>query len=125
MTIPSKLVAFSRSHGNKCYWCKGIVLLNVYANHGLAPSRDHLKPKSEGGTSHPNNLVLAHRSCNSRRGSLSEETFTKMVDKAISQEVYNDREKASLASIAPTKKQWVSMRDFWPTKDNEDSKQHE
>lgn len=32
-------------------------------------SFDHLTPKSEGGTSYYTNLKLAHRSCNSRRGS--------------------------------------------------------
>jgi 5-methylcytosine-specific restriction endonuclease McrA len=32
-------------------------------------SRDHIRPRSRGGSDNPNNIQLAHRLCNWRRGS--------------------------------------------------------
>jgi hypothetical protein len=45
-----------------CGLCGEIVLPKDY-------SLDHIVPRSHGGGDHPHNLRLAHRSCNSRRGS--------------------------------------------------------
>ncbi len=36
----------------------------------IEASRDHLRPRSLGGPDDAHNLKLAHRRCNSRRGSL-------------------------------------------------------
>jgi 5-methylcytosine-specific restriction endonuclease McrA len=37
-------------------------------NGDLAPSLDHVVPRSQGGTHDDDNLRCAHRACNSRRG---------------------------------------------------------
>lgn len=59
-----------------CYICGGLCDWNdkeevdgviVYGN--LYPSRDHVIPKSKGGENSWENIKLAHRSCNSRKGS--------------------------------------------------------
>lgn len=34
------------------------------------PSKDHIVPKSKGGLNRPNNSRLAHRKCNTQRGSM-------------------------------------------------------
>src|SRR5712671_415110 len=78
-TLPASLAAFARQHGGVCYWCEAPVLFNVPTNHGLAPSREHLKPASKGGRSDPDNLVLAHRACNSRRGTLAAVAFRLLI----------------------------------------------
>jgi 5-methylcytosine-specific restriction endonuclease McrA len=44
--------------GGICHWC----------GHPGADTADHLLPTSRGGTSDRDNLVAAHRSCNSSRG---------------------------------------------------------
>lgn len=45
-----------------CYLCKKPITRESEV------SQDHLLPKSLGGSSNRNNLVVAHKYCNSRRG---------------------------------------------------------
>lgn len=58
--------------GGLCHLCGKPMTLDR-AERTRAPktfaSFDHVKPKSDGGTSYHTNLKLAHRSCNSERGS--------------------------------------------------------
>ena len=68
--ISPALAHFARVRSLVCHWCSVPVRLDVPVTHPHAPSREHLVPRSRGGANHPENLVLAHRSCNSRRGSL-------------------------------------------------------
>lgn len=59
-----------KAQGGLCFYCDKPMLLNAgYMWHGLLPSKEHLKPRSEGGTHNADNIVLAHRKCNSLRGS--------------------------------------------------------
>lgn len=51
-----------------CYLCEMPVRRDGDPNGNLAPSLDHVTPKSMGGSDHPDNLKTAHRSCNSRKG---------------------------------------------------------
>lgn len=44
-------------------------------------SRDHVKPKSKGGKMDFANIKLAHRDCNSRRGSKPVEEFRMMLER--------------------------------------------
>ena len=46
----------------RCQWC------GEPARHNDQLTMDHLVPYAEGGTDDEDNLVAAHRSCNSRRG---------------------------------------------------------
>jgi HNH endonuclease len=120
MTVPARLAAFARDHGSVCHWCGAPVLFDVKNNHGLAPSRDHLKPKSQRGTDAPSNLVLAHRSCNSRRGTMEPAVFAELI-RGVAKQVdaaglnpVCPSGRAGSTPAAPTRRQWASMRDFWP-----------
>lgn len=46
-------------------------------------SRDHVKPRSQGGRSKMLNLRLSHASCNSRRGSMPVEKFKQLLEKQM------------------------------------------
>lgn len=43
--------------------------------HGCGPTIDHLVPRSKGGSNALSNLRLAHKWCNSTRGTMPVETF--------------------------------------------------
>jgi hypothetical protein len=55
--------------GARCWLCGNAVDLGAPAGSPWAGSVDHVVPRARGGGSEPANLRLAHRSCNSRRGS--------------------------------------------------------
>lgn len=47
-----------------CQLCHGPVRQDLPGHHGRAPTLDHIKPLSKGGTHEPSNVQLAHLSCN-------------------------------------------------------------
>jgi hypothetical protein len=55
--------------GSTCWLCGNDVDPRAPAGSGWAGSVDHVVPRARGGGNEPGNLRLAHRSCNSRRGS--------------------------------------------------------
>jgi len=73
------LVAFAERHGWKCHWCGEPVRYDVNDRHGLGPSREHLVPASQGGGRRADNLVLAHKRCNQRRGTIDPEAFRRLL----------------------------------------------
>jgi len=54
--------------GSSCALCGETVDFSIKAPHNLSPSVDHIIPWAQGGTSGANNLQLAHRICNVRKG---------------------------------------------------------
>lgn len=58
----------AKRDSNRCHLCRRKVRWDVHSQHNLYPSRDHLVPRSQGGSDDVANLALAHRVCNSRRG---------------------------------------------------------
>jgi len=64
----------------RCHWCGRKVQMRtkVVAD---AASRDHLIPKSCGGSDEIENLVLSCFSCNQRRGSMPALAFEKLIEK--------------------------------------------
>lgn len=54
--------------GWRCHLCRRQVSKLLRSPHPRSASFDHLIPVSYGGTDAPENLRLAHRGCNSRRG---------------------------------------------------------
>jgi 5-methylcytosine-specific restriction endonuclease McrA len=54
--------------GWRCHLCRRRVSRTMRSPHPRSASFDHLIPVSHGGTDAPENLRLAHRGCNSRRG---------------------------------------------------------
>jgi 5-methylcytosine-specific restriction endonuclease McrA len=62
-----------RPGGDKCHLCGSPLDFSIRrTKHPLYVTVDHLIPKSLGGGDHINNLKLAHRSCNMRRGNSME-----------------------------------------------------
>lgn len=57
----------------RCWICRRIVALPD-------ASRDHVKPRSEGGYDKARNYRLAHRLCNTARGALPEDRVRSLVD---------------------------------------------
>lgn len=57
----------------RCIYC------NVLFTADIRPTRDHLVPLSYKGTAWPLNIVLACRSCNSRRGEIPFRTFCRLL----------------------------------------------
>lgn len=51
-----------------CHLCGDRVDADAEFNDDMAPSLDHLIPRSLGGSDDPSNLKTAHRGCNARRG---------------------------------------------------------
>lgn len=58
----------TRRDGWRCHLCARPVDPTLYFQHRDAATLDHLIPVSAGGTDEASNLALAHRGCNSRRG---------------------------------------------------------
>ncbi|WP_327413223.1 HNH endonuclease [Streptomyces sp. NBC_01233] len=58
----------ARRDGWRCHLCARLVDPTLYFQHRDAATLDHLVPVSAGGTDEASNLALAHRGCNSRRG---------------------------------------------------------
>lgn len=54
--------------GWRCHLCRRQVNRNLRSPHPRSPTFDHLIPVSRDGTDEPENLALAHRVCNTRRG---------------------------------------------------------
>lgn len=52
----------------KCHLCQRKVNPNLRSPHPQSATMDHLVPVADGGDSEPENLRLAHRRCNTRRG---------------------------------------------------------
>ena len=64
---PKLRVEIYERDGWVCHLCDDPVDRVADFNDDFAPSLDHLKPRSKGGSDDPDNLATAHRLCNSRR----------------------------------------------------------
>lgn len=61
-----------------CFWCGRQVQMKVKAVADAA-SRDHIIPRSEGGSDDLNNLVLSCFRCNQERGNMPAQAFGKLM----------------------------------------------
>ena len=77
--ISTAIQTLVRRHGNLCHWCKTPVSMNVPAEHPLAPTREHLVPKSLGGTGLVDNIAIVHRHCNHLRGTIDAGAFRRLM----------------------------------------------
>lgn len=78
--LSRQLAAFAERHGLVCTWCSQRVLLDVSSHHPLAPSREHVVPRSLGGArSAAENKLLAHRICNHLRGTIEAGAFRRLM----------------------------------------------
>lgn len=53
--------------GPACHWCGAQTDPKAHHSSNLYPTLEHLVPRHAGGSSHPSNLAIACRSCNSQR----------------------------------------------------------
>lgn len=67
ITRAKRLAIYERDEW-RCKLCGDPVRLDVHHNHREAPTLDHITPRLHGGDDEEDNLRLAHRHCNSRRG---------------------------------------------------------
>jgi hypothetical protein len=65
----AQLTALAERDGWSCWLCDGPIDPSLPRTLPGAASIDHVVPRSRGGTSDLRNLRLAHRRCNTRRGS--------------------------------------------------------
>lgn len=66
----SKIASLRKRDGDLCRICWTPIDFRLAGtDHPMAPSADHVLPKSRGGTGVMRNLRLAHAICNVRRGS--------------------------------------------------------
>jgi 5-methylcytosine-specific restriction endonuclease McrA len=63
----------SEAQNHRCCWC-GVRFLDT-VGHPFAPSLEHVTPLSEGGADSPENLAVACRRCNTKRGTKPIDTF--------------------------------------------------
>jgi 5-methylcytosine-specific restriction endonuclease McrA len=66
---------------NRCIYC------NALFTEALRPTEDHLAPITHGGGDWSLNIVLACRSCNSRRGNVPFRTYCKLLSKLQNQRI--------------------------------------
>lgn len=57
-----------RRDGHRCHLCGKKCRRNASHMHPLAPTVDHILPRSKGGADAPANVATAHRLCNTRKG---------------------------------------------------------
>lgn len=65
---PSQLLVLVRKYKSRCVYCDQRVSMALPEAHPLRATRDHLLPRSLGGSNGLSNLVLACRNCNQTRG---------------------------------------------------------
>jgi 5-methylcytosine-specific restriction endonuclease McrA len=64
-----KIASLRKRDGDYCAICRQLIDFSLAgSHHPMAPSADHVLPRSRGGPGVMRNLRLAHASCNGRRG---------------------------------------------------------
>jgi hypothetical protein len=67
--MASRISLLRERDGDDCWLCLGPIDFALAPGDRMAKSLDHVIPRSAGGSSRMSNLKLAHRKCNSDRGS--------------------------------------------------------
>ena len=76
-TTNRQLVRLAKRDGGWiCHLCGGPIDPRLGPDDPLAPTRDHLIPRSAGGPNTTPNLKLAHKQCNEQRGARPLDTLT-------------------------------------------------
>ncbi len=73
---PSEIQAILDLQGNRCIYC------NARFANDLRPTKDHLLPIADGGTNWALNIIMACKSCNSRRRDIPFRTYCKLLSRA-------------------------------------------
>lgn len=67
--------------GDNCWRCRRPMRFDLPRGHDLAPTIEHLQPKSKGGTGEIDNLCLCHGHCNRLMGDATAEVKERMRQK--------------------------------------------
>ena len=81
VAIPSKLDRLRERDGDSCWLCLGKLDFAAVPNSKKAPTKEHLIPRSDGGTDTLDNLVLCHPGCNKQLGNRPKADKLKMREK--------------------------------------------
>lgn len=65
---PITMLELGVRDGWRCHLCRKRVNRRLFSPHPMSPTADHLIPVKDGGSDDAENLRLAHRVCNTRRG---------------------------------------------------------
>ena len=66
--VPYTLTDLAQRSDSTCHLCGGVVDMTLSGQDQLGPTVDHLVPLSAGGADCSTNVALAHRACNTKRG---------------------------------------------------------
>lgn len=85
----SYIERIAEAQGFRCFYCEH--LMYRYKKQPLPPdtlTKDHYIPRSEGGVTHPDNMVAACSQCNNLRGDVSIEVFYNLQQKWFKKNPY-------------------------------------
>lgn len=68
LTERYRLRTIAERDGFTCHLCSALVDMTLSGKDSMGPTADHVLPVAKGGSDHPDNVRLAHRRCNVRRG---------------------------------------------------------
>ncbi len=93
--------------GNRCVYC------NVEFSDRIRPTKDHLTPVLFGGTDWAANIVMACRSCNTRRGTIPFRTYCRSLSPTQNRRIlrYLGRRVAAMWPYGLAKDEYESFRD--------------
>ena len=89
--VPGLVAKAFKQQKGRCWLCGHAMLLVWGSNHPLALSRDHVKPRADGGYDKWRNYRLAHRTCNTARDRMAPEVFRATVGDAAYWKAKNKR----------------------------------
>ncbi len=90
-----RFAALRERDGDDCWRCKRPMHFDLPRGHQQAPTIEHLKPSSKGGTNELGNLCLCHARCNWAMADSTPEVKERMRRKA---------EEAAAAAVAPKRR---------------------
>ncbi len=78
-----KIILLSGRQNHRCYYCSNSMIYHDFTTPGPPPpnamTRDHVIPKSYGGSGMIHNMVIACRQCNSLRGNIHADVFYRLI----------------------------------------------
>ncbi len=79
----SYIMQLLRLQNHQCFYCEHIMVPHTHVT-GVslprnAPTKDHLEPRTYGGPTTPQNLIMACSQCNGLRGEIDAMTFVNLI----------------------------------------------
>lgn len=109
--LPFRLKRFE---GKPCPYCRRPMMRAKSHLAARAPSRDHMTPRSRGGTDDPSNILVCCRACNEDKGSLDHVEYLAVLAGTATR---IDRHMQRLIALLPTGSDKDQIPFFWPKKE--------